>query len=74
MVLNFEKIVFDSSAWDHLEVDPDHKFLLRALVDASRDDRSGELMTDVVKGGKGGGKAITWTCAAVSLTIFEQEL
>lgn len=73
MVLNFEKIIFDSLAWDHLEVDPDHKFLLRALVDASRDDRSGELMTDVVKGGKGGGKSITRVCPAVPLMQSEQE-
>lgn len=56
LVDSFSEIKFDTHAYDHLELDADHKSLIKALVDASRSDgsRSRELISDVVQG-KGGG-------------------
>lgn len=58
LVDSFQEIKFDTDAYEHLELDHDHKSLIRALVDASREDRKEQLISDVVAG-KGGGIIVT---------------
>ena len=51
LVESFAEIKFDTHAFEHLELDQDHKTLVRALVDATREEKKDALISDVVQGG-----------------------